>query len=149
MTTRTPTPRPRRSQGMNWVRPSTRLAIYLRDGLACVWCGATVEDGTRLTLDHLRPYAAGGSNDPGNLVTCCHRCNSSRGSRPVSAFARAVASYLNHGVEAAEIVRHVRTTVRRVLPREEARVLLARRGTVARAIARAMTSEPSCCEVAT
>lgn len=26
-------------QGMNWIRQDKRLAIYLRDGLACVWCG--------------------------------------------------------------------------------------------------------------
>lgn len=26
-------------QGMNWCRPATRLAIYLRDGMACTYCG--------------------------------------------------------------------------------------------------------------
>jgi hypothetical protein len=118
-------------QGMNWIRQTTRLAIYLRDGLACVWCGAAAEDGAQLTLDHLMPHARGGSNAPRNLVTACHRCNSSRGKRSVPAFALAVADYLDHGVAALDILGHVRTTARRALPRAEARELVARRGSVA------------------
>ncbi|MCK9570162.1 HNH endonuclease [Candidatus Pacearchaeota archaeon] len=121
--------------GMNWVRQTTRLAIYLRDGLACIYCGATVEDGATLTLDHITPVSRGGKNHHGNLGTCCHRCNSSRGTRSIAAFSRAVAAYLDHGATAAEIVRHVRATVRRQLPREEARNLIARRGSVARVLA--------------
>ena len=119
---------------MNFVRQTTRLAIYLRDGLACGYCGHAAEDGAQLTLDHLRPYSAGGSNDPSNLVTCCQRCNSSRGTRPVATFARAVAEYLGHGADAQEITAHVRRTVRRALPRAEARELIARRGSVARVL---------------
>jgi len=125
----------RRTQGSKWCRPSTRLAIYLRDGLSCCYCGATVEDGALLTLDHLHAHSHGGSNDPSNLVTCCHRCNSARGNRPVAVFARAVAAYLDHGVEAATIVAHVRACARRTLPRAEARELISRRGSVSRALA--------------
>jgi len=121
--------------GMNWCRQTTRLAIYLRDGLACAYCGHSIEDGALLTLDHLTPHSRGGSNAATNLVTCCKRCNSSRGNRSVSAFARAVADYLNHGATADEIVRHVRATARRQLPRTEARELIARRGSVARVLA--------------
>jgi len=113
--------RTEKNQGMNWCRPSTRLAIYLRDGMACAYCGHAVEDGAKLTLDHLTPYSAGGINGASNLVTCCHRCNSSRGTRSVAEFAVAVASYLNHDATAAEIVRHVRNTARRALPRAELR----------------------------
>ena len=124
-------------QGMNWIRQSTRLAIYLRDGLACAYCGHSVEDGARLSLDHVRPHSRGGGNEPANLVTCCERCNKSRGTRPVARFARAVAQYLNHGATAEEIVRHVRTTRRRQMTpyRAEARKMLARRGSVARVLA--------------
>lgn len=125
----------RRTQGMNFVRQTTRLAIYLRDGLSCCWCGESVEDGATLTLDHLRPYSAGGSNAAGNLVTSCRRCNSSRGTRSVAGFARAVAEYLGHGADAGEIRAHVRRTVRRQLPRAEALELIARRGSVARVLA--------------
>ncbi len=118
-------------QGMNWIRQSTRLAIYLRDGLACAWCGAAAEDGAQLTLDHLVAHARGGSNKPTNLVTACHRCNSSRGKRMVTEFAMVVAAYLDHGVKALDILGHVRSTARRALPREEALALIARRGSVA------------------
>ena len=122
-------------QGSNWCRPATRLAIYLRDGMACVWCGHGVEDGAALSLDHVKPHSNGGTNGPANLVTSCQRCNSSRGTRSVAEFARAVAAYLNHDATADEIVKHVRNCQRRTLPRAEARTQLARRGSVARVLA--------------
>ena len=50
-------------QGANWVRREKRLALYLRDGLACVYCGEGVEDGVVLTLDHLVPHSHGGSRE--------------------------------------------------------------------------------------
>lgn len=122
-------------KGMNWIRQEKRLAIYLRDGLACAWCGDSVENGASLTLDHVTPDSRGGSNDATNLVACCHRCNSSRGNRSVRRFSRAVADYLNHGVEPVEIERHVRATIRRPLPLDEAKTLIARRGSAARVLA--------------
>lgn len=67
-----------RNQGSKWIRAAKRLAIYLRDGLACCFCGATVEDAAVLTLDHLLARELGGSNDATNLVTCCLSCNSSK-----------------------------------------------------------------------
>lgn len=115
----------KRGSGGHWVRDTTRLAIYLRDGSACVYCGATIEDGAQLTLDHLRPASKGGQNDPSNLVTCCHRCNSRRGNRSVASFVRAVAGYVD--VDAAAILRHIRACARRQLPRAEARAQIARR----------------------
>lgn len=123
-----------RNQGMNWCRPATRLAIYLRDGMACVYCDAGVENCERLTLDHLKPHSRGGSNDPTNLVTCCVRCNSSRGVRSVTAFCKAVAEYRGDESTARSILTFVRNTSRRTLPRDAARALLARRGTVAGAL---------------
>ena len=60
-------------QGMNWIRKEKRLAIYLRDGLACCFCGEGVEDGAKLTLDHLTPHSHGGTNGAENLATACHR----------------------------------------------------------------------------
>ena len=120
---------------MNWIRQSTRLAIYLRDGMACAYCGESVEGGAKLTLDHVKPHSHGGSNEPANLVTCCHRCNSSRGIRPVAQFAAAVAGYINHGATATEIVAHVSKIRRRRLPRAEAKRIIDRRGSVARALA--------------
>ena len=114
-------------QGGKWIRPEKRLAIYLRDGLACLYCGATLEDGAELSLDHVVPHCQGGGNGAGNLVTACRRCNSSRGARSVRAFAEAVADYLGHGVQADEIVRRVRNAQRRAIPLDEAKQVIARR----------------------
>ena len=36
------------ANGSKWIRPDKRLAIYLRDGLACAWCGHALEDGERV-----------------------------------------------------------------------------------------------------
>lgn len=123
-----PTSRKAKNQGMNWIRPVKRLAIYLRDGLACAYCGASVETGAQLTLDHITPYSAGGTNEATNLVTCCHRCNSSRGNRSWRKFAGSVAEYINHGATAATIIAHISRTTKRVLPMEQAENLMAQRG---------------------
>jgi hypothetical protein len=123
-------------QGMNWIRQEKRLAIYLRDGLACVWCGSSAEGGSQLSLDHLRPHSRGGSNEASNLVTSCTRCNSARGNRPAALFAQHVATYLNHGIDARNIVRHVRNCAARSLAAHtiEAKKMIARRGSASRAL---------------
>lgn len=118
----------RRNQGMNWITPKKRLAIYLRDGLACVYCSASVEQGTKLSLDHLTPSSKGGSNKETNLVTCCSRCNSSRGDRPWRKFAGTVASYVNNGSTTETITTFVTKTTRRALPLAQAAELIASRG---------------------
>lgn len=74
------------SSGGGWIKPYKRLAIYLRDGMACAYCGAKVEDGASLSLDHLLPQSYGGSNGEGNLVTCCLLCNAKRGNMDLSAW---------------------------------------------------------------
>lgn len=124
-------------QGMNWIRQDARLAIYLRDGLACAWCGDSVENGAQLTLDHLKPHSKGGDNDPSNLVTSCHRCNCSRGNRSVAVFAKAVASYLDHDVKPEEITKHIKECVKRNFKgfRTEAKRLIDLRGSAAKVLA--------------
>jgi len=122
------------AHGAKWLRREKRLAIYLRDGLACTYCGATMEDGAVLTLDHLIPRSRGGSHATTNLITCCRRCNSARGSRSVRGFAAAVAEYLNHGVDARDIERHVRACARRKIDVSAAKALIARRGSYAAAL---------------
>ena len=128
---------------MNWIRPAKRLAIYLRDGLACCYCGASVEDGVRLTLDHLRCYSTGGSHDATNIITSCHTCNSRRGTRPWKQFATAVALYLNHGVTAEHIIAHVGKVRRRKLDIAAAKSLLALRGGFTAAVQSAATTSIS------
>jgi len=121
-----------RTQGMNWIRKEKRLAIYLRDGMACAYCGSSVEEGTQLTLDHIKPYSKGGSNDPSNLVTCCQKCNSARGNRAMKPFAEAVAKYID--TPAAEVLKHVNNTRKRVIDVNAAKALIAKRGSWAAAL---------------
>lgn len=102
----------RRTQGMHWIRDEKRLAIYMRDGMACIYCGATVEgESTILTLGHVIPYSRGGTNEPEKLLTACKRCNSSRGDRALSVFVDAVAEYT--GQDADEITKRIRRHRRR------------------------------------
>jgi hypothetical protein len=43
---------------------------------SCGYCGVTeTAVGAELTLDHHRPQAAGGGDEPGNLVYACIKCN--------------------------------------------------------------------------
>ncbi len=119
---------------MNWIRREKRLALYLRDGLACCYCGEGIEDGAKLTLDHLTPHSRGGSNEPANLITACHRCNSARGSRGWKQFAGRVASYINHAATVEAIIGHISRTRRRPVPLAEAKEMIARRGGFAAAL---------------
>jgi hypothetical protein len=123
--------------GMNWIRQEKRLAIYLRDGLACIYCGAAVEDGTQLTLDHVKPVSKGGTNKEGNLVTACLKCNTSRGVRTVTAFCKAVAEYVNHEIKAEDIQAGVKRNTSRKLGKYmvEAKELISRRGSAAKVLA--------------
>jgi hypothetical protein len=120
---------------MNWIRQEKRLAIYLRDGLACVYCGAAAEQGASLQLDHIIAVERGGKNQADNLVTCCDRCNQAKGCRTLAAFCRAVAEYLDHDVIALDIHKHVLACLGRPLPIDEAKALIALRGSAARVLA--------------
>lgn len=117
-------------QGMNWITQVKRLAIYLRDGMACAYCGDSVENGTKLSLDHILPHSKGGTNHETNLVTCCSKCNSSRGNRDIEVFVPAVAQYINHGVTAGAIFLHIANHSAMDLKPfiAEAKVIIARRG---------------------
>lgn len=58
----------------SWIRPTTRLALYLRDGLCCIYCLQDWSVGG-LTIDHVVSRSDGGTNDHTNLVSACARCN--------------------------------------------------------------------------
>ena len=87
-----------------------------------------------MTLDHLRPHNHGGSNAETNLVTACHSCNSGRGKRSWKLFAAKVAGYVNHGVTADQIIRHIERTRYRVLDVKAAAALIAARGSFSEAL---------------
>lgn len=75
-----------------WIDPQSRLSIYERDEFVCWLCSETVDPddfvvnesgyyvfGPRYpTLDHVMPRSRGGSDDPDNLRTAHHLCNSRR-----------------------------------------------------------------------
>jgi len=105
-------------QGMNWIRPEKRLAIYLRDGMACCWCGTSVEtEGTILTLDHCRPRCKGGGNEASNLITACKACNSARGSKTLKDFSEYVIEKSGRSIE--DTLRHIRNCRKRILPSKD------------------------------
>lgn len=120
--------RKEKNQGMNWITQHKRLSIYLRDGLACCYCGATITEGVQLTLDHIKPHSKGGNNEASNLVTCCLKCNSSRGNRSYTNFANKVAGYLNHGLTGGEIVKHIKNCTKRNIDTKNAKELITRQG---------------------
>jgi 5-methylcytosine-specific restriction endonuclease McrA len=59
-----------------------RLVVLARDGYTCAYCG---QDAT--TVDHVQSIKSGG--DPvslENMIACCARCNSAKGSRSQGVF---------------------------------------------------------------
>jgi len=59
-----------------------RLIVLSRDGYVCYYCGQDAN-----TVDHIVSIKAGG--DPislDNMIACCKRCNSSKGSRSQGLF---------------------------------------------------------------
>ena len=115
-----------KGQGSKWIRPVKRLALYLRDGSACVYCGRGTEDGVVLTLDHVVPCELGGGNEATNLVTACLSCNSSKQDRTAREF-RVI--LLDRGIDADAVGAAIRRQTRRSLDRylTEARALMAAR----------------------
>lgn len=47
-----------------------RRIIFERDNFSCRYCGENAN-----SIDHVYPVDSGGTDDPTNLVACCHRCN--------------------------------------------------------------------------
>jgi 5-methylcytosine-specific restriction endonuclease McrA len=59
-----------------------RLIVLARDGYVCYYCGQDAH-----TVDHIVSIKSGG--DPislENMIACCKRCNSSKGSRSQGVF---------------------------------------------------------------
>jgi 5-methylcytosine-specific restriction endonuclease McrA len=107
-------------QGSKWCRPEKRLAIYLRDGFICVYCGREMS----LSLDHVIPHALGGGNEASNLVTACKPCNSARGKKTVRQF---LAWLRVRGADTAGLAARVRNCTRRRVDMAAGKRLLARR----------------------
>lgn len=73
----------RSGRSSSWITKHKRLAIYLRDGFACAYCGVDLRGRSRrdISLDHLICRDHGGSNHESNLVTACAACNCGRSAR--------------------------------------------------------------------
>jgi 5-methylcytosine-specific restriction endonuclease McrA len=59
-----------------------RLVVLARDGYTCGYCGQDAD-----TVDHVQSIKSGG--DPvslENMIACCRRCNSAKGSRSQGVF---------------------------------------------------------------
>jgi hypothetical protein len=61
--------------------PAELLAqVRQRANFACEYCGVTETDSAgQLTVDHYRPQTRGGTDELGNLLYCCYRCNLYKG----------------------------------------------------------------------
>ena len=54
--------------------------IYAKAGGRCHYCGDRMTRAS-MTIDHVVPLSRGGANRQHNMVACCKRCNSAKGSR--------------------------------------------------------------------
>lgn len=115
--------RPGRSS--KWIRREKRIAIYIRDGFRCMYCGEDLRDAKpqQMGLDHIEPQSqckkrgkltrAGKSmNHESNLVTACVTCNGSRQDKPLHRFA------------APGAIKRIRRNVRRKLNMDLARAMV-------------------------
>ena len=72
-------------------RPDLRLAIKMRDGFRCGYCGRDLSGASfdDVTVDHLKPQSKRGThNAPSNVITACRSCNCARQDKPWRPFAR-------------------------------------------------------------
>lgn len=61
----------------------SRIGIYARDKFSCQYCGkkGSFKD---FTFDHVIPRSRGGKTVWENIVTCCTKCNTKKGSKTPS-----------------------------------------------------------------
>jgi hypothetical protein len=58
------------------ISPQLRQLVRERAAYVCEYCGVSETNvGSELTIDHYHPQSLGGSDEPSNLLYCCHRCN--------------------------------------------------------------------------
>lgn len=64
---------------------SLRLDILNRDNFRCVFCGKSpaTDLGTKLHIDHIKPFSKGGKSILENLQTLCEKCNLGKSDRKI------------------------------------------------------------------
>ncbi|MEW6040681.1 MAG: HNH endonuclease [Elusimicrobiota bacterium] len=55
-----------------------RYLVFHEDGFRCKACGLSVEDGAKLTVDHIIPVEWGGLSELSNYQTLCEDCNAGK-----------------------------------------------------------------------
>ena len=58
--------------------------VLSRDDKICLACGATENDGAKLTMQHIKPFSRAGETTSHNLVTLCNDCNQKYGTEEVT-----------------------------------------------------------------
>lgn len=59
----------------------SKFKVLNRDGFKCFYCGkSSIDEDSRLVLDHVIPVTKKGHTGYDNLVTCCTECNSGKSS---------------------------------------------------------------------
>lgn len=59
-------------RNINW---RLRAMVLMKDGAICKLCGNTPQDGFKLHVDHIIPWAKGGETTLENLQILCEKCN--------------------------------------------------------------------------
>jgi 5-methylcytosine-specific restriction endonuclease McrA len=90
--------------------------VQRRDNYICQYCGkdglASAENWHDSTVDHVLPRKHGGTDDPHNLVTSCHYCNSIKGYGLFASFEDARDHILKRREELQAIFEGVKKAVR-------------------------------------
>jgi len=82
-----------------------RMQIFERDNFTCQLCGRSTPD-VKLELDHIKPVAEGGTDNPENLRTTCYACNRGRGALMSSKPPR-LGGKLDHAARKSALANHI------------------------------------------
>lgn len=63
-----------------------RRAVFEKSEGRCHYCAAALTLDGKWHIEHMRPRAIGGTDDPRNLVAACTRCNLAKGDRTALEF---------------------------------------------------------------